>query len=160
MGAGDVYPTPSGKLVLDIVKKKIPACFDGAIDVVDVDDVAAGHLLALEKGEAGQSYNLGNPDNYVTMKSLFTIIAEESGVKPPALQVPLPLVMLWAQAITLIADYITHRQPLVTPGSIQVLSLKRRIDFSRAICHLGLPQTPLRTTIRKTINWYRTEGYL
>jgi dihydroflavonol-4-reductase len=159
MGVGDLYPTPSGKMVLDILKKRIFAYFDGAIDIVDVEDVALGHILAMEKGVSGDSYNLGNQENFVSLRTLFLMIAEIGGIKPPRISVPTPLALAWAQWETFIADHITHRQPAVTPGSVRVLSLKRQVDFSKAIRELGIPQTPLRKTIEKTVRWYRKEGY-
>ena len=159
MGEGDIYPTPSGKIVLDVMRGKIPSYFDGGIDIVDVEDAAEGHILAMERGRAGEGYNLGNTDNFTNMKDLFGMIAAEGGVKPPQLRVPVFMAMAWAYAATAVSDYITHREPVATPGNIQALTMKKRVDFSKAVSELGLPQTPLRETIRRTVNWYRKEGY-
>jgi dihydroflavonol-4-reductase len=160
MGEGDIYPTPSGNLVLDILKGKIPSYFDGGIDVVDVGDVAVGHIYAMEKGRPGESYNLGCKDNFITMKNLFTLIAEVGGVTPPKIRVPNCMALAWALTLTAISDHITHREPVTTPDSIRTLSLKRRVDFSKAVSELGIPQTPLRDIVARTVNWYRKEGYV
>lgn len=160
MGAGDIYPTPSGKMVIDVIKGKMPSYFDGGIDVVGIDDVVAGHLLAMEKGKAGESYNLGCVGNFTTMGALFKLIAQAGGVKPPAIQVPRFMALIWAMLITAFSDYVTHREPVATPANIRVLSAKKQVDFSRAVSELGIPQTPLKEVVEKTVAWYRKEGYL
>jgi dihydroflavonol-4-reductase len=160
MGRGDIYPTPSGKLVLDVLKQRIPSYFDGAIDVVDVDDVAEGHLLAMQRGAPGESYNLGCMENFATMKHIFDLIAEAGRVKAPALRVPRWGALAWAGALTLIADRVTHREPLATPANIRTLSLKKQVDFRKAAEQLQLPQTPLREVIRKTVRYYKDQGYV
>jgi len=158
MGPGDHYPTPSGKMVLDVLQRRIPSYFDGGIDVVDVDDVAEGHLLAMKLGQPGESYNLGCPGNFATMQELFNVIAQYGGVKPPPLRVPCFMALAWARMLTAVADRITHREPVATPGNIQILSLKKRVDFSKAARELGLPQTPLSVVVARTVNWYRSQG--
>lgn len=160
MGAGDRYPTPSGKMVLDVLKQRIPSFFDGGIDVVAVDDVAEGHVLAMQRGTAGDSYNLGCPGNFTSMQALFTMIAHYGGVSPPRLRVPYFMALAWACLLTAVADFITHGEPLATPGNIQILALKKRVDFSRAVRELGIPQTPLHVVVARTVNWYRSQGYV
>ncbi|MCX8043703.1 MAG: SDR family oxidoreductase [Desulfobacterota bacterium] len=160
MGEGDIYPTPSGRLVLDVLRGKVPCYFDGGIDVVDVRDVALGHILAMERGVPGESYNLGNNGNFATLRDLTHMIAHTGGVRPPRVRVPVWCALLWAYSLTLIADYLTHREPVATPASIRILALKRRVDFSKAHRELGLPQTPLADIITRTVKWYRTAGYV
>ncbi len=160
MGEGDIYPTPSGKLVLDALKGKMPSYFDGGIDVVDIDDVAQGHVLAMEKGVVGQSYNLGCVGNFALMKDILALIADVGQVKAPKMGVPNCLALLWAASITAISDFITHKEPVATPANIRALSVKRHVDFSKAVAELGIPQTPLRSVIEKTVAYYRKEGYV
>ena len=159
LGERDIYPTPSGKMVLDILNKKYLAYLDGGINVVDVHDVATGHILAMEKGEVGESYNLGNNDNNLSLKEIFSLIAEIGGVSPPRFKTAYPVVMALSYINLFIANHITHKPPLLTPGSLQILHLFKKIDSSKAIKELGLPQTPLRETISKTVAWYRENGY-
>jgi dihydroflavonol-4-reductase len=160
MGRGDIYPTPSGKLVLDVLKKRIPSYFDGAIDIVDVDDVADGHMLAMEKGVPGESYNLGCSGNFVTLKHLFGLIAETGRVKPPPVRVPRSGALAWAYALTVCSDWITRREPIATPANIRALSLKKQVDFRKACEHLQVPQTALTEIIRKTVRYYKEQGYV
>jgi dihydroflavonol-4-reductase len=159
LGERDLYPTPSGKMVLDILNKKYLAYLDGGINVVDVHDVATGHLLAMEKGNVGESYNLGNNDNNLSVKEIFSLIAESGGVSPPRFKTAYPVVMALSYINLFIANHLTHTPPLLTPGSLQILHLFKKMDSSKAIKELGLPQTPLRETISKTVAWYRENGY-
>ncbi len=159
LGERDIYPTPSGKMVLDILNKKYPTYLDGGINVVDVHDVATGHLLAMEKGRVGESYNLGNNDNNVSLKELFSLIAESGGISPPRFKASYPVVMALSYANLFISNYITHRPPFLNPGSLQVLHLFKKMDSAKAINELGLPQTSLKETIDKTVAWYKENGY-
>ena len=159
MGPGDVYPTPSGKIVLDVLHRRVPCYFEGGIDIVDVDDVAAGHILAMEKAGSGESFNLGCQGNFTAMGDLFRLIARSGGVHAPFIKMPLPLTMAYAGVLTFLADYVTHREPVATPANIRILSIKRRVDFSKAVSVLGLPQTPLQALVERTVDWYKKEGY-
>ncbi|MBN2107332.1 MAG: SDR family oxidoreductase [Deltaproteobacteria bacterium] len=159
MGPGDLYPTPSGKIVLDMLHGRVPCYFDGGIDIVDVDDVAAGHMLAMEHAEPGETFNLGCQGNFTDMGDLFRLIARLGGVHAPFLKMPVIGTQIYARILTCIADYITHREPLATPANIRILALKRRVDFSKAVRILGLPQTRLCDIVKRTINWYKNEGY-
>lgn len=160
MGAGDIYPTPSGKLVLDVLKGAVPSYFDGGIDVVDVDDVAAGHVLAMEQAAPGQTYNLGCVGNFTLMGDLMACIARVGGVRAPVLRVPVRAALAWAAALKLWADHVSHREPVATPANIRALAQKKRIDFSKAVRELGIPQTPLEEVVRKTVQFYRSAGYV
>lgn len=159
MGPGDLYPTPSGKIVLDMLHGRVPCYFDGGIDIVDVDDVATGHILAMEHAEPGETFNLGRQGNFTVMGDLFKLIARIGGVHAPFLKMPLSFTLLYARTLTCIADYITHREPLATPANIRILALKRRVDFSKAVRVLGIPQTRLHDIVARTIDWYKKEGY-
>jgi dihydroflavonol-4-reductase len=159
MGPGDLYPTPSGKIVLDLLHGRVPCYFDGGIDIVDVDDVAAGHILAMEHAGPGETFNLGCRGNFTSMGDLFRLIARTGGVRAPLLKMPVSLTLLYASTLTCIADCITHREPLATPANIRILALKRRVDFSKAVRVLGMPQTGLRAVVERTIEWYKKEGY-
>ncbi len=159
MGPGDFYPTPSGKIVLDMLHGRVPCYFDGGIDIVDVDDVAEGHILAMELAEPGETFNLGCQGNFTAMGDLFRLIARIGGVSAPFLRMPVSLTLGYARTLTFIADYITHREPLATPANIRILALKRRVDFSKALRVLGIPQTRIQDVVARTIDWYKKEGY-
>jgi len=160
LGERDIYPTPSGKMVLDILNKRYLFYLDGGINAVDIHDVAVGHILAMEKGEIGESYNLGNNCNNISLKELFSLIGEIGGVSPPRFRTSYAGALAFSYICLFIANHITHRPPLLTPGALQVLHLFKKMDSSKAIKELGMPQTPLRETIRRTVKWYKENGYL
>jgi dihydroflavonol-4-reductase len=160
LGDSDIYPTPSGRMVLDILKRKYLVYLEGGINVVDIRDVAAGHILAMDKGEVGESYNLGNNHNNISLKELFSLIARTGGVTPPLFKIPYSLALSFSSVCLFIANHITHKPPFLDPGALQVLHLFKKMDSSKAIRELGLPQTPLEDTVRNTVAWFRTNGYV
>ena len=86
IGINDIKPTPSGQMIIDVVKKKMPGYIDGGINIIDVEDVAQGHILAVKKGKVGDRYLLGNRN--VTDYEYLKLIADIAGVKPPAIKLP------------------------------------------------------------------------
>jgi len=94
------------------------------------------------------------------MQELTRLIARTGGVRPPLVRVPVWCALVWAYALTFIADYITRREPVATPANIRILAQKRRVDFSKAVRELGLPQTPLMDIVSRTVSWYRAAGYV
>ncbi len=159
LGERDVYPTPSGKLVLDVLHGRYLFYLEGGINLVDINDAAAGHLLAMEKGRIGESYNLGNNANNISLKDLFSLIGEIAGVAAPRFKIPYAAAMAYANLSLVLANYVTRKPPLLPPGALQVLHLFKKMDSTKAIKELGLPQTPLRETIGRTVAWYRENGY-
>ena len=159
LGEQDIYPTPSGQLVLDVLQGKYLFYLEGGINLIDINDVTAGHRAAMERGKIGESYNLGNNHNNISLKELFSLIGEIGGVSAPRFKIPYPAVLAFSYACLFMANYITHKPPLLAPGALQVLHLFKKMDSSKAVRELGLPQNPLRETIRRTIDWYRENGY-
>ena len=159
LGEQDFYPTPSGKLVLDVLHRRYLFLLEGGINLVDINDVIAGHCAAMERGKIGESYNLGNNQNNISLKELFSLIGEVSGVSVPRLKIPYSTALLYSNFSRLVANYVTHKPPLLAPGALQVLHLFKKMDSTKAIVELGLPQTPLKETIGRTVDWYRKNGY-
>lgn len=159
LGERDIYPTPSGKLVLDVLQGRYLFYLEGGINLVDINDVTEGHILAMEKGKIGESYNLGNNHNNIRLKELFSLIAEIGGISAPRFRIPYPAGLAYANLSLWMADHLTHKPPLLAPGALEVLHLFKKMDSTKAITELGLPQTPLRETIRRTVEWFRENGY-
>ena len=159
LGEQDFYPTPSGQLVLDVLHGRYLFYLDGGINLVDINDVIAGHCAAMDQGEIGESYNLGNNSNNISLKELFSLIGEVSGVSAPWIKIPYSVALAYGNLSLLMANYVTHKPPLFAPGALEVLHLFKKMDSTKAIDELGLPQTPLRETIRRTVDWYRENGY-
>jgi dihydroflavonol-4-reductase len=157
IGVPDIKPTPSGKIVLDIVNKKMPGYIDGGVNLVDVEDVARGHILAAQKGRIGERYILGNTN--LSVKDFFGVIGEASGIQPPSLKLPYSVAIALAYVYQFVAN-ITRKPPLTTAPMVRMSSKYGYFDVSKAVNELGLPQTPIKTTIEKAVNWFRENGYV
>lgn len=157
IGVRDIKPTPSGKMIVDIVNGKMPGYIDGGINLVDVEDVARGHILAAQKGRTGDRYILGNEN--MSVSDYFRLIGEVAGVKPPKLKIPYAAAIILGYGYQLIADMI-KKPPVLTAPMVRTGSKYAYYDSSKAVTELGLPQTPIRTTVEKAVNWFREKGYL
>ena len=157
IGVRDVKPTPSGKLVLDIVNREMPGYIDGAINIIDVEDVARGHLLAARHGRIGERYLFGNEN--VTVGEFFRSVAGIAGVKPPRLKLPYGVALLLGYLFGAQARF-TKETPLVSVSQVRIGKMGEHFDNSKAVVELGLPLTPIKTTLEKTIEWFRQNGYV
>ena len=113
VGAGDVKPTPTGQVIVDFMKGRMPAYIETGMNIVDVDDVAAGHLLAMEKGRQGERYILGCKN--LMLKDVFDILSGLTGVKAPSLRLPRSAVLPLAYVNHWIAN-LTGRPPRIPLG--------------------------------------------
>jgi dihydroflavonol-4-reductase len=156
VGPRDIKPTPTGALILSVLTGKLPGYVEGGINVVDVEDVAVAHVTAMEKGRPGEKYVLGNAN--LSIRDYFRLIAEVGGGKAPAMQIPLPFAVATAYLYVAIAA-ITRKPPLTTPAWVKVGSHYSFWDSSKAVRELGLPQTPVRESLKKAIAWFREKGY-
>lgn len=155
-GPRDIAPTPTGKIILALLHRQVPAKGAGGICTIDVDDCAAGHLLAEVKGRTGERYVLGN-DN-ITIADFFDLVAREANVASPRLPVPKPLGAAVALGMELWADHISHTEPMATYRSIRYAQRNAFFSNAKAKRELGLPSTPLRESVRRAIEWFRAEG--
>lgn len=157
IGTYDRKPTPSGQMIIDVVNQKMPGYIDGGVNIIDVEDVARGHILAAQKGRVGERYLLGNRN--ITVHDYLKLIADIAGVKPPALKLPYHLALAFGHLFELGA-LLTKKPPIVTASEVRIGRMTEWYDCSKAVHELGLPQTPIDTTIRKALNWFRENGYL
>lgn len=157
VGAWDVKPTPSGQLIVNFLRGKIPAYVDTGLNVVDVEDVAIGHIMAAEKGRIGERYILGHTN--LTLPELFQLLAEVSGRSAPRIRIPYGVAYLSACVSELVARTITHTPPFVTLAGVKLSRKRMFFDTSKAVRELGLPQTPAIEALRKAVQWFRTHGY-
>jgi dihydroflavonol-4-reductase len=146
-GAGDRHGS-STELVRRFLRGQIPAYVDGALNVVDAEDVARGHLLADERGEVGERYILGNRN--FTLDRLFADLARLSGVEPPALKLPLPAALALARAAELAPG-----RPAVTTVEVRASSLWWAFRSTKAKRLLGWRPAHHEDTLQTTIDWYR-----
>jgi dihydroflavonol-4-reductase len=157
LGPRDIKPTPTGKLIIDVLKGRLPGYVDGGINLIDVGDVAVGHILAMEKGKPGEKYIFGNTN--VSIKEYFQLIAQVGHGRAPSLAIPLPLAVATAYLYEAIAA-INKKPPTTTASWVKVGSHYSFWDSSKAIRELGLPQRPIRASLQEAIAWFREKGYL
>ncbi len=158
VGPGDIKPTPTGQTILDFLNRKMPAYVDTGMNVVDVENVALGHLLAAEKGRVGERYILGGEN--VTMKQMLALLAEITGLPAPHVRLPhypiLALSYLNAGFCRLAPGCI----PRMTPETIRMSRHLMFFDSGKAIEELGLPQTPAKEALSKAVRWFEENGYV
>ncbi len=157
IGRGDLKPTPSGKMIIDVVNRNLPGYIDGGVNIVDVEDVARGHLLAAEKGRIGERYLLGNRN--VSVREYIELIANVANVKAPKLKIPYKMAVALGKLFELQAA-MTRKPPMVTASEVRIGRMREWYDCSKAIKELGFSQTPIEETIRKAIAWFRENNYL
>ena len=156
LGVGDIKPTPSGQFIVNILNKKMPGYYDGGMNMIDVEDVARGHILAAQKGKIGERYILGNENMHV--KEFFDLVAEIGNGKAPKLKISYSMGITFAYILKGITAF-TRKEPLTTVATAKMIGHFGFYDCSKAVYELGMPQTPVRTTIEKAIDWFRENGY-
>ena len=158
VGRGDVKPTPTGQMVLDFLRGRMPAFIDTGLNLVDVEDVAVGHLLAMEKGQPGQRYLLGNRN--VTLRQIFEMMANITGRRAPRLKLPYWLALAAAYADALVEGKMLHRPPRIPLEGLKTAKKPAWVDCSKAVRELGMPQTPVEEALEKAVRWFRDNGYV
>lgn len=157
VGAGDVKPTPTGQVIVDFMKGRMPAYIETGMNIVDVDDVAAGHLLAMQKGRIGQRYILGNK-NFM-LREVFEILSRLTGVKAPTIKLPRLAIIPLAYLNQWIAN-LTGQPPRIPLEGVKMAKYKMHYDCSKAIRELGIPHTPPEVALEKAVRWFRDHGYV
>ncbi|BCS96079.1 dihydroflavonol-4-reductase [Desulfoluna limicola] len=158
-GVMDTGPTPTGKLIVDILKGKMPVSYPGGINLIDVKDIARGHLLAAENGERGKLYILGNEN--ITIDRFIRKVKKLAGVNDRTLPgIPWPVMKAGASVLTLWADHISHRPPITTPKEVAYSSQYLWCDNTRARKELGLTLTSVDASLTESIAWFRENGYV
>jgi len=158
IGPGDIAPTPTGRLLIASLNLPIFSALDTISNVADVRDIAAGHLLAAEKGKTGESYLLGNAN--LSMREMIDLIARVSGRRPRIVRLPRLLLRGGTRMLTLYSSIVSHRAPLLTPAAIKIANLGLRADCRKAVRELDLPQRPVEIAMRDALHWFATNGYV
>lgn len=158
-GPGDRAPTPTGTMILRTLKGQMKNYWDGGVCAVDVRDVAAGHVLAMEKGRIGQSYILANKDGNMPNKDMLELIGRVAGVSDVATREVAGSTMLRVAKVAEFFSRITGRPPMTTVKNTRYVLQHGYVDPSKAIAELGLPQTPIETAVADSVAWFRENGY-
>ena len=155
VGPYDAKPTPTGKVILDFLNRKMPAYVETGMNVVAVEDVAVGHVLAATRGRIGERYILGGEN--VTMRELLELLSEITGLAAPRIRLPYyPILGLSYLNAAICA--ITGATPRMTPETIRMSRHYMFFDPGKAVRELGLPQTPAREALRRAVEWFRDSG--
>ncbi len=157
VGARDLKPTPSGEMIIDIANRATPGYIDGGTNVIDVEDVARGHILAAKKGRIGERYLFGNVN--ISVRDYFNLIAEVAGVEPPKYKIPYPVAIFTGYLFEFISS-ITKKMPVTTASVVRIGSRYESYNCSKAINELGLPQTPIKVAVEKAYKWFKDNGYI
>jgi len=157
VGIGDVKPTPTGQVIVDFMKGRMPAYIETGMNIVDVDDVAIGHLLAMEKGRIGERYILGSAN--LMLREVFEILSRLTGINAPSIKLP-RLAILPLAYLNLWMANITGHPPRIPLEGVKMAKYKMHYDCSKAIRELGIPQTPPEVALEKAVRWFRDHKYL
>jgi len=158
VGPRDIKPTPTGRIIVDAASGRMPAYVDTGLNLVHVDDVAIGHLLALEHGRVGDRYILGAHN--MTLKEIFCAIATITGRVPPKICLPHPLVFPIACASEAWAHLVTRREPRVTLNGVRLARKKMFFSTEKARRLLGFNPRPVEEALRDAVSWFRENGYI
>ncbi|MBI4641931.1 MAG: NAD-dependent epimerase/dehydratase family protein [Candidatus Tectomicrobia bacterium] len=157
VGPRDIKPTPTGQVIVDFLSRKIPGYVETGLNVVDVEDVARGHILAAQKGKIGERYILGHQN--LSLKEIFLLLEEITGLPAPTLRIP--------YRIALVAGYLnealskmTGIPPRVPLDGVKMAKKFMYVDSSKAVKELELPQSSVKGALEKAVSWFKEHGYM
>jgi len=158
VGEQDVKPTPTGRIVLDFLKRKFPAYVETGLNLVDVRECARGHVLALEKGKSGERYILGGEN--LTLKQILDKLGRITGFPSPKVKLP----YFFAFATGVIDEAITGRlmkqEPRATVDTVRMGKKKMFATSDKAERELGWKIVPVFEALRRAVEWFQANGYV
>ena len=158
VGPWDVKPTPTGKMVLDFLRRRVPAYLKTGMNLVDVADVVEGHILALEKGNSGERYILGNRN--VSLKEIFDILSSLTGLPAPRIRAPYWLVVGVGYADRFVEGTLLRREPAIPLEGVLASKKPAYVSCEKAVRELGQPQRPVEDALKQSADWFTAHGYL
>jgi len=158
VGERDIKPTPTGRIVLDFLKQKFPAYVETGLNLVDATECARGHVQALEKGRSGERYILGGEN--LTLKQILDRLAAITGLKSPTLR--LPYVFAFAAGVVdeMVTGRILGREPRATIEAVRMGRKMMFVTSAKAERELGWRTVPVDGALRRSVDWFRTNGYV
>lgn len=157
IGPWDVKPTPTGRIVLDFLRGRIPVAINVHLNLIDVEDVVQGHVAAWKHGRTGERYLIGNWNT--TLPEVLSILGEITGRRPPRLKAPFPLVLAAAYLDTFLEGTILRREPYLPLEAAHLARHRMAVDCTKAISELSLPQSPIPEALEKSVRWFQDHGY-
>jgi len=156
VGAYDVKPTPTGQMIVDFLRGQMRGVLRTGLNLVAASDVAAGHLLAAERGKVGHRYILGHAN--LMLQEIFALLARLTGIPAPRLRVPY-VVAVAAAAASEGLSRLTGRPPRIPLTGVRMARKVMFFDAGKAVRELGLPQTPVEGALREAVDWFTAHGY-
>ena len=158
IGPRDVKPTPTGRVIVEAASGKMPAYVDTGLNVVHVDDVAAGHLLAFDNGSVGERYILGGDD--MPLADILAIVARQTRRRPPSIKIPHGAIMPIAYLAEAWTRMMGEDEPFVTVEGVRMARKKMFFNSARAERELGYTHRPADQALNDAVTWFRDNGYL
>ena len=157
IGPGDIKPTPTGRLIVEAAQGRVPGFVDTGLNVVHVEDVALGHLLAADAGEIGRRYILGGEN--MSLAEILAEVARQTGRRPPSIRIPYAAILPIAAGAEALAR-LTGREPFVTLDGARMSKKKMFFSSARAVRELGYAPRPAPQAIADAVAWFKANGYL
>jgi len=157
VGEQDIKPTPTGRIVVDFLKKKFPAYVDTGLNLVDVRECARGHVAALEKGRSGERYILGGEN--LTLKQILDKLAAITGLPSPRVRLPYAVALASGVVDTVVTGVVLRREPRVTLDAVRMGRKKMFVSSSKAERELGWKAVPVDAALRRAVQWFTENGY-
>jgi dihydroflavonol-4-reductase len=153
IGAGDIKPTPTGKIILDFIEGRMPAYVDTGLNFVAVEDVARGHLLAEERGRVGERYILGG-ENW-SLEQLLERLASISGRRPPRMRIPWAIALFAASIDNFVMGTLLRREPFIPIEGVRMARFKMYVSSEKARKELGYNPRPIEQALCEAVDYYR-----
>jgi dihydroflavonol-4-reductase len=157
IGERDIKPTPTGRIIVDFLKRKFPAYVDTGLNLVDARDCAEGHIAALEKARPGERYILGGEN--LTLKQILDKLAALTGLPSPSIRLPYAVAYATGVVDTLFTGALRKREPRVTLDSVRMGRKKMFVTSARAERELGWNPQPIEDALRRAVDWFHANGY-
>ncbi|MGC2181849.1 MAG: hopanoid-associated sugar epimerase [Terriglobales bacterium] len=157
VGERDIKPTPTGRIVVDFLKKKFPAYVDTGLNLVDVAECARGHVAALEQGRSGERYILGGEN--LTLKQILDKLAVITGLPSPKIKVPYVVALATGVVDQVVTGYIRNREPRATIDAVRMGRKKMFVSSGKAERDLGWKTVPVDDALRRAVEWFQANGY-
>ena len=158
VGERDIKPTPTGRIVVDFLKRKFPAYVDTGLNLVDATECARGHVQALEKGRAGERYILGGEN--LTLKQILDRLAAITGLPAPTVKVPHVVALAGAVFYEMVMGRLLGREPRATIDEVRMSRKMMFVSSAKAERELGWRVIPVDEALRRSVEWFRANGYV
>jgi dihydroflavonol-4-reductase len=157
VGPGDIKPTATGKIIVDFLQGKMPAYVETGLNLVPVEDVARGHLLAAEKGVCGRLYILGHLN--LSLREILEMLSEISGLPSPRVRIPYQVAWLAGALDTVVEGYLLGKEPRVPLEGVKMARKKMYFESERARRELGFQPGSVKAALARAVDWFCRHGY-